>query len=487
MSDFILTELILLTDGVEIKVHTRNSGSRSTKTGYEVANKSYGNRITNLDYRSLDNDQLQVSWSESYPPQVVFSVLDLVNKSVVNTAFIDFGAQVSSLAFDKCSCLDNPSVFVSESGRILRIYQNKTVDVILDHSASTITSMLFRNGFLFWSEGKCIQRMKLGNHHHQKEINYCIASSDNKTMSSFHILDDDSCFIMSSSGDVVLLPLKEDQNQNATTPIIDGSLFRNESILKYHENTFKTVSVVLSKNSSWSQLSLFIGIQNHGLLMEVKVSCVTDFKKCDVLSVEDIVVERLLPDFKLLTDNDYPLTCINETAQDIIKPKGTAVKEATQEIYLIHSRGSEEYIRYRIYSRSYIWILVLFLAIIIVMACVKTIYEYKKSMRDRLLRTPRESTIESGLEESLENPFYESNRRDHRTTRREGRRSRNNSVTVLGVDNTVSIEDLGGFSNLSLGSHTDNMKRCSRSCDSCEYKTECKDRGICLSTYRLLT
>jgi hypothetical protein len=227
--------------------------------------------------------------------------------------------------------------------------------------------------------------------------------------------------------------------------------------------------------------------------MEISIACNSNLQDCEVSNVKDVVIERQLPDFKLVTQNIQNITreCFGsdekKTAQVFLPNKLNEVheKKIAPDHNIVES-VSEEYIRHRIYSKTYIWILVLFLAIIFVMTTAKIIYEYNKSIRRRLLRIPRDTLdLESGREDSMD-PFYEGCRRDHRTIRREGRRSRNSSVTVVSPDNTLSIEDLGGFSNPSFGSHHENIKMCSKSCDSCEYKTECKDRGICLSTYRLL-
>lgn len=50
---------------------------------------------------------------------------------------------------------------------------------------------------------------------------------------------------------------------------------------------------------------------------------------------------------------------------------------------------------------------------------------------------------------------------------------------------TICIEDLGGFNN---SSYLDNCSECplKKSCEGCDYEDECLERGICMSSYRLL-
>ena len=389
-------------------------------------------------------------------------------------------SSISSIAIDRASCLDNPSIFISSlsalpssTGSILKIYQNKTIQVVKE-GIKPVTSLQTDDELLYWSDSKCIQRNNLNSQ--VLDLIWCLPFElENKTdIVSLFLLKNDSLFVLLSTGAVFFLPINNRVNQ--TTQLIAEDLFKDPKILKYHENVFRTLSVIMSSTSPNTLIDIFIGVQNHGLLLEISLSCQSNLTSCTVINTRDVAVERTLPDFKLTFDSKVESRCSHTFPEPQHQVNQSAVLKAPQDTNILDSSSqdfeSEEKRKY-LFARNYIWILVGFVVVIVVFGILKTARDFRRSTRESLIRRDLSPESFQGSIVSIGSC--------------KTKRLRRNSITVVNMDDTVSVEDLGGFSNPSFGSHVDNVRMCSKSsCDSCEYKSECKERGICLSTYRLL-
>jgi len=183
-------EIILLTDGTEMKIHTRDSTSISSSLGYKATQ-----RITALDFRVIDQDLIQLVWLEGW--QLFSGLVCPSNKSLSHTRVIETQPlKVAYFTIDK-SCQEKPpSVFVidynSNQENIHRINSNGTFKMITSVKTKPGELMKYFEGNLYWKEGSCILKLSP----HVPELVFCFRNNIN--ISSW-TMENNSVFVLTST------------------------------------------------------------------------------------------------------------------------------------------------------------------------------------------------------------------------------------------------------------------------------------------------
>lgn len=489
-----------MSDGPELKIHTHSSSSISSSLMMMKDDKMMIQQqnhptpvttINSIDYfynsSSNTNDELILIWTETSGDSFSSGHLNVDQKQISNKrvhGIPSHHAPISNFVVDPR--YKPPVIFSShDSSGLIRVYSlnvdddmdsetgciwiNETIkpgQVVIDFNREDELSVVY------WIQnGTCIFKSQYPNYQ-QKVICVNQIITQIRPINSFTITGSYS-YLLFSSGEIYRHNLRTGGIQN----LIPESFYDGHPDFKYgHEDYFKSMSSIVNEDES--SIQLFISNSNHGDLFQVNVSCTTE-SSCHVTNSRLVLIERKIYDAKVVTLNKvtghkpfpFKMTTNFSLCQETVTPDGD-IRPYT---FLTYPEpiDSDEWNKWTglssfMFASTAMLCLMGLIFVTLLISSVIWFRRYKnRSSHMRYRRNISQTTIENG-DGSLSTSGVKT----------KTFRGNSGSCVTVNPDRTVSIEDLGGFANHAFFE---------KSCDVCEYKDECSERGICLSTYRLLT
>lgn len=387
---------------------------------------------------------------------------------------------VSHLAFDRSSCLRH-LLLVPEDGTGIWKYETQSKDLTpLVTNVTAVSRVYAANGDVYWMEGNnsCLFKREIISHPKTtKETVACLIDGDT-LVSAFVRSSGRVVYLLSANGDVYRAAVGDSGSMRR---IFSAAQFKNRKFLKYEVNEFDGIGALFEEHTS--DLKLFVSIRNHGILVEITTACMRTSPEsrteCLLSNIRDEVNENKLYDFKLLSDPG--INCSEEA--DTIRTQVLMDRLRNAGFGSISDGAGTILV-------SWVIVYVVLSMIFLVLVC-KLVHDlvYKKrgersltdllkgrdDRRQMLRRSPSSASLSHSNSQHALN-FPPKNLMPSPTARLDPCLNR-----------TISIEDLTGFSNPSFDVVPRRGRTASqKSCGSCDYREECKELGVCLTTYSLL-
>lgn len=467
--------LILLSDGFDLKLHSSGSSSISFQLRHRP-NGSRQSRIPAVDYAGFEKDTVTVVWLE--PPYVMFGSLNLTSRNLTQTKAHSFPFNATDVVVDRFSCQRDVILAARDQDTIWKLDANTFNLTPLVQNADNVSKIFAVNGDIYWITGRrCLFRREILSHDASVKNNETCLSDTSSHMAAVFVSHADGgsdVYILSSVGDVYRL-----HDRSAMVKIIAREAYKDRKILKYERNDFDSLYVTSSSVDSHHVTSIFVGIKNHGILLKIVVQCPENHVSgtCKILSMKDELSEDRLYDFKVLADpgincSDFVTTIRSQ----VLRERATSLRLS----YLVYGH---------VVKTTWIAVFALFSLLLIgftikmIVGLFTTSSDNGKRFRDLVSGGHRHQDRRSILRRSPSNNSTAGNPLNFPS------KDVLQATPVLKACappvRTISIEDLSGFENPSFDGRR-NRTHSQRSCDSCDYKDECKEMGICLNTYSRL-
>jgi hypothetical protein len=453
-------------------------------------------RIPVVDYTGFTTDVVSIVWLQS--PHISYGSLHLTTRNLTDVKSHTLSFNISDLAVDRSSCERDLILVVQDQSEIYQLNVNSMNLKILTKDAHEVSGLFVASGLMYWiQERQCLFRQEILSNRRDKQKITCLPDASLSAVFVPHAGHDghkpDAWFMLSSYGDVYRM---QDEDQTVIK-IVTAEEYKDRKILKYEKNDFDSLHVNVTPGSP-NEMQVFVGIKNHGILLEILVHCsdLTDGNSCQMLSIRDEINENRLYDFKLLSDPGINCTDHENTIRSQVLVDHKQEQDGKRLL------RSSPFLFTRDMSPT-TWIIISALIscalLLLVTKMMVGIYRGRRhpapTLLGDLLRSQRQhrdcnailrrSASINSVAQS-QNPL----KFPPKSVLSTPVRTVSSPAPAPGLPHAISIEDLTGFQNPSFtealadGGRSRTVSQ--RSCGTCDYKDECRDMGICLSTYRLL-
>lgn len=465
--------LILLSDGSDLKLHSRGSWSISTPLRYRTT--LHRSRIPVVDYAGSQPDVVTVTWLQ--PPHVVFGSLHLTTRNLTQTRAHSFPFAVTHLAVDRSSCQREVLLVAQDNDTIWKFDANNEQLTPLIRDVDNVSRVFAVNGDVYWIEGRrCLYRREILSHDSGSHNVTCLSSTSPLTaVFVSHAGHDNAVYLLTSLGDVYFM-----EDGSPMVKIIAAEEYKDRKILKTQMNDFDSLYVTSSPESA-QDVQVLVGIKNHGILLEISMHCsgVRPIRGCDILSIKDEINENRLYDFKLLADPG--INC----SDDVNTIRTQVLIDRTRLLtYSPFVAGRMRMTTWMVVISVVLCCLFLIAILKLVVGLYTTNRADGKRLGDLLSRSARHQSDRHGI---LRRSASINSVAPHllKFPPKAVLQASPALAAIAPLPKAISIEDLTGFENPSFNGQR-NRTASQKSCGSCDYKEECRDLGICLSTYSLL-
>lgn len=441
------SDYILISDGTEIRIHSRSSQRTSSSLGIRSSAK-----ITSIDFFQASNDSLTIVWTDVVGDKIGLSTVDLQDTPKVSSSQVIRGQLLSNITSVSVLMSDPERVVVTshddgvEGGRIVATNLDTRRDCVWVNDAKkpgqvvTSSSSSFLPHQVVWISNKtCVEglsRKGAG----MKESILCLP--DLKSVSRDVSLEsvsmfDRQLFLITSNGQVFHRELDS---------------LKNFSEIVYSKDTkishgFKNLDLI----QETGKIEMYVSNKIEGTLNQVILS-----DEWKALKSSVVAVERSLFDFKIVQEKGRGERREEGSSSDAAcfsMEEKTDIEEVIEVVQvMVTSRSDDPFVPYVPW-----W---LYLSCLLCVASVSLLVAlFYLRQRNRGEEEPRR-LIGSNLMSNMEDP-----------------------IIRISNDKCISIEDLGGFVNPGWSSVSTSSLN---PCDSCDYKGECSEAGMCLNTFRLL-
>lgn len=421
---------IVISDGTEIRLYSRSSGKISSSLGIQSSTK-----ITSIDYFQSLNESLEIVWIDSSGDFVNLDTVNLTSKTIIRRE--SKGHHLSNITSIAVLKSQPERVIVTthddgiNSGRVVATNLDTHKDCLWVNDVKKpgqVVSGSPSNPFqVIWiSDNNCAEGLLRNG---TKYTIVCIADLRNISTEPFTLQS-----VSAIDGRFIIL--------TSDGRLFHGGLSPKSFIEITHLNGMKIDRGFsnIDPIKSVDGIELFVSNKIDGSLIQVLLNDEFKFLKSNI-----VAVERSIFDFKVIqerNDHDYVVNCFSSKEENDIEE----VIEIVEVLVMAGDETSE-------IVAGYPWLNLVCLVIMMSVTLMAALFYFHLRTRAH----EPEALLNDRVSSSIEDPI----------------------VRVSGSNKCISIEDFGGFVNPS-------WSQVGNPCDSCDYKGECSERGMCLNTFRLL-
>lgn len=457
-------DLILLSSWQSIKYWSTNSSLHSSKVLEDLvdskSNSSGQQRISGLELYGADNCRPVLVWCELvsqtlYMANILTNGRSLSAREPTKLVQMDFGSHVR-LAVDSV----NNQIYMC-------LYELSRIDVFDIHTRTqrTLLSNIShpndiafdsRHRILFWIENwSCVCQMPVNDTPNAAPLKLC--STNVRALAADPL--NGLLFWSDTNGNIYQ---QKYMSTNAQIIFSARKMQRNLAIdvtanAIYLSDEFKVMAI--ERTTLKERVVL---VESHAIL---DLKCISSKDLCYAPEAQ-VPPERPLEGQSV--DNFFNYSVIDKTSDtwNVItqSPMNTSL-----------AIGSKSDNSTDIYKLSWIYITLICLSSVVLICLIALSLVF--AIRHLTKRSHKQSPINNSIKRI-------NARKDNRFLSDKHRLIQPNDSNV---GKTVCIEDLGSFSNGLLEPSVGANRALRQACSSCEDREECMERGICLTTYRLLT
>lgn len=430
---------VVISDGTEIRLHSRSSLKTSASLGIKSSNK-----ITSIDFFQPRNNTIDIVWVDAEGGKLYHDSIDMTRESISHRETItgQLLSNISSIAV--LQNLPDRVVVTSHCnaegvGHIVATNLDTRRDCLWVHDVikpDQITAGSFNLSYqVFWiSNRTCVQGLSLNGSKTTILCKHDLRNdfSDDVSLESMSVMNDQLYLILSN-----------------------GKVYRIKIGSKIE---FNEIEFTNDRSSGFNHIDIVQFSDGHEFFVSNKIDgtirLVAFSDRMKFFNSSVVAVERSIFDFKVIktkkASNDLRVGCFSniDEKQDDRSGKDEGLEAVVEVVEIIVTDGDESspIINYEL------CLLLIMSIVILILIALYFIYQRNREQPIRL--------IGNNISSSLEDPI----------------------IKVSGNNKCISIEDFGGFVNPGWNA----AHQVSNPCDSCDYKEECSERGMCLNTFRLL-
>ena len=456
------SDYIVISDGTEIRIHSRSSQRTSSSLGIRSSAK-----ITSIDYFQASNDSLTIVWIDANGDKIELNTIDLQDTPKVTSSQVIKGQLLSNITSISVLISDPERVVVTShddgpgrGGRIVATNLNTRRDCVWVNDGKkpgqVVTTSSHLSYQVIWISNKtCVEGLStkgVG----IKETIVCLPDlksipRDRDASLESVTMFDGQLFLILSNGQVFHGKLDSLKNFTEIVYLSDTKM----------SHGFKNLDLVQEIDG---KIEMYVSNKIEGTLNQVILSDEWKALKSNVLAVE-----RSLFDFKIIREKKREEESSSNVACFATEEK-TSIEEVIEVVQVMVTSGSDDDGFFIAYSPWWLYFSCLLCVVSVsLVAALFYLHQRNRAQEPRRL-------IGSNLTSNMEDP-----------------------IIRISSDKCISIEDLGGFVNPGWNSTAgcsinstasrsiNSTASCSiNPCDSCDYKGECAEAGMCLNTFRLL-
>lgn len=424
---------IVISDGTEIRLYSRSSQKISSRLGIQSSAK-----ITSIDYFQALNESLEIVWVDADGDFINLDTVNLTSKTIIRreTKGHDL-SNITSIAVLK----SQPERIVVTThddgingGRIVASNLDTHKECLwvndISKPGQVVSGSSLHPFQVIWiSDNNCAQGLSRNG---SKSTIVCIAdlnigSNESISLQSISVFGG-RLFLLTSDGRLF---------QGGLSPKSFKEIIHLNGMKI--DRGFSNIDLIKSVDG----IELYVSNKIDGTLIQVLLNDELKFLKSNI-----VAVERSIFDFKVIQErnyHDYSINCFSTEEENDIE-------EVIEIIEVLVTDGDETSVIVNGNPWPYLVCIVVLMSVTLMAAL------FYFFLRTRHAQEP-ERLLSTNIN-SVEDPI----------------------VRVSGNNKCISIEDFGGFVNPGWN----NTSQVGNPCDSCDYKGECSERGMCLNTFRLL-